>query len=278
MPRCVQTINTVKVNYLNVKPSSSGGWEPASGAEWISEPKAAPTENIWITLDDPKPPLGEWEKKKCIRTGLLDIACYLALGSQTSDDVRRKTTKNLYDWLISKGFYYNKKSIHFKTNDKGNGKFDYATFMDVMPQPNDTIPNGLFSGDCQDISSLYVLCCASLGVEMELNKFLILIPQPKPPKPSIVFITKVIKTASHDEYSPSAIGKDDWEKRPTEYRQWPMQMHQVAALDGLVWDPLLNFKISPWAEGFAIAVTRHDYAAALIEKNSEITYCLNEKF
>ncbi|MHC9540481.1 MAG: FlgD immunoglobulin-like domain containing protein [Vulcanimicrobiota bacterium] len=268
VPRCVQTINTVKVNYLNVKPSSSGGWEPASGAEWISEPKAAPTENIWITLDDPKPPLGEWEKKKCIRTGLLDIACYLALGSQTSDDVRRKTTKNLYDWLISKKFYYDKKNIHtFFSGETGNCLFKYGLFMEHLPQDKpqdkDSMTDEDFAGDCQDVSCLCVLCCASLGVEMELNKIVM-------PDQGFVYITNELKTASLQEYAESVLGAMDWYLRQTEYRQWPMGLHQVAALDGLVWDPLLKFRTSPWEYNIAVAAPQSVYKKTLIEKPEEV--------
>lgn|GEM_PF-534310 len=251
VPGKVQTIKKVKLDYRLVTDASSGTAE----TEW-EEDVVKPTEPIWVTLGPPLDPIGAHGKEK-VRIRLLDIACYLAADATSSEEARDLTSQRLYYFLKSNNFvYYNMKS-HFSFNRSKGYVFNYYQFVQPMPvltsASNTTLnptptsspsptpglpePKG-FWGDCQDVSSFYLLCCKSLGVEGRLRRIYKLNPTPDDKG----FWTNLITTSSTEELI--STGSTTWAYEATTARHWYFYLHQMSSFDYNIWDPLVSFDTS----------------------------------
>lgn len=247
----VQTIKKVKIDYRLVKDATSGTPE----SDWVEDSIAKPTEPIWVTISDPVEPIGIHGKDK-VRTGLLDISCYIADGATTPEEARIKMVPNLYNWLKGKEFIYDgyTTSSEVLYGDKKNpavptgAAFDYTKFMSLLPQEEQPLPPDPFVGDCRDVSNLYSLCCAALGFKMNLN----LICRTDDPIHLTYMTTLAFPCGGYD--IPISL---------------EFHFHQVAALDdpylvdfnmlGTAYDPLIKYVNAPWPDNLAASVKPNDY-------------------
>ena len=227
VPSKIQTIKGVVVEYRIVK-NEDGNW--VSKSDWKEDATAKPKENIWITLDEPKDPLGEHGKDK-VRTGMLEIACDLdnvilpeeerlkmayAKSSPTASEIIKTTLIRVHDYLGYAGFTYNDKATHSSViMRKKEGKkvavgtkFNYTLFKK-------DIGTSEFQGDCQDVSNLYALCCGALGADMKLRRLTFGEGQTAETRDFIELIN-----------------------RPPQ--MWPFQMHQTGGFQDLIYDPLIK--------------------------------------
>ncbi len=263
VPSKIQTIEGVIVEYRIVK-NEGGDW--ISQSDWKEDAIAKPNENIWITLNEPiNPPLSQ-HGKKLPPVSLINLACYLADNTINENDVRVKTFIELRKWLKENNFYYDPSSPHSILGSKGL-IFDYIGFTYNALYPE---IEGVFVGNCSDISALYALCCSAIGVEMKLALYY---SEPfYDSNPMKKFTAYKIRSSGTLE----ADGDNDGWRIP-EWFNWRLKLHQVGSLNRYVFDPTFEFQTSyipnaekpvPWINGTAINVIASEYIEYLV-KNSD---------
>lgn len=192
---------------------------------------------IYVSLNEANSKaLPPFNKGQGIPDKMMDIACLLAEGSNNVDNARNIMLPRLQSWLKENNFCYNPAAVKFRI--KGDleispqgGIFNYEQFMEPLSGGQ----NLKFWGDCEDVSALYALYCAAMGVEINLRRL-------TPSSADENFTTYNVKPCGAQEYYRGQ------EVEPA-FLERQFSLHQVADLSHKVWDPTLFFQSKPLMMG-----------------------------
>ncbi|MBI3927370.1 MAG: hypothetical protein HY319_17665 [Armatimonadetes bacterium] len=192
---------------------------------------------IYIGLRDAVGPFEKGKQGKGPSDGLLDIACFLADGAKDDAEVRNLALDKMCDWLIEKEFVYNPVETHSYVTLIDNREwapskgisFEYGRFMMGFNDP------GLFwQGTCESVSALYALSCNALGVQMGIRRT-------TGQRRRISGLNYSFDSFTTQPIKACAIGVGDpdifAQLPPAVFESWKFSLHQVAAVEGKVWDP-----------------------------------------
>ncbi|MBI3929927.1 MAG: hypothetical protein HY319_30590 [Armatimonadetes bacterium] len=226
----VQALEFVKVEYR----------VPVLQEEWARDVHTL-EDPIYVGLRDAVGPFEKGKNGKGPSDGLLDIACHLASGATDDSEVRDFALDNMCDWLTQKRFIYNSDASYVSLIDNREWspsrgvRFEYGLFMLGF---ND--PGRFWQGSCEAVSALYALSCNALGVDMGVRRMTGARRRIRGLEYEFgLFHTQPIKACAIGVGDPNQFAK----LPPPVFESWPFSLHQVAAMEGKVWDP--TFLLGP---------------------------------
>ena len=207
-----------KYPYLKIQTSKNGGPWKSTKQKTDQPVYFSPFGQAQMPFSD-KQPLGDQASK---------LAWELAEGSQTQEAVRNNVCGKLGNWLPSHHFVYTPGKYHYYLSG-ATQTFDFRTFM---AHSGDQTQNNAFYGDCHDVASTVVTCCAAVGVEQGLFAFT---PGPLPKGDAMsTYPMLVFAEATSDAPPDYEIQGTD----PPAQKVWSFKEHESTTWDLKIWDSL----------------------------------------
>lgn len=205
-----------KYPYLKVQVRGSGDWATAVQ-------NGTPHPVYYSPFGLPKQP---FENGEILSQAALDLAWEIEKGAETPDGARRRASARLSEWLPSNNFTYTLSKGHTryeKTSPFASRQiFKFREFISPLTR------GGSFEGDCHDVASLEVMCCAAVGVDQYLLDF---VPGASQQSSKILghMVTKPIhvNAASIPIFDTTA-REVGYQVNQPDYRVYPFGDHQIA--------------------------------------------------
>lgn len=244
VPRQVQKIDFIKVDYKMLDVHE----------QWQHDTYVPEQPIFTILPDGPTSVVALSRGGAGATVGLLDIACTLAKEATTQKEAKDLILTRLPAFLVSKQFVYSG-LIHHTTlwpyEDENAGmivgglsntltsgepdetfsahqSFRYGGFMQGYNDP-DTV----WSGNCEDLSALTVMCASAVGANLNVKRCLGGF-DPNHEVQTYEFVTNLVKPTAWKVNN----GNQDSD---CIFEQFRFRMHQVCCQDDQVWDPTLLF-------------------------------------
>lgn len=222
----VNRLNKVhKYPYLKVQVRQGGNWKTT-----IQRGKKHPV--YYSPFGSPKQP---FENGEILSQAALDLAWEIEEGAQTADGVRFRASARLAAWLPAKNFAYTVSKGHTryeKGSPRSRQSFNFKDFIVPLSSGGD------FEGDCHDVASLEVMCCAAVGVDQYLFDF-----RPGPGQQSNTPLSHMVTNPLYINaafvptinQSAEEVGS---ERNQPSYRVYPFGDHQIAFWNNTAWSSL----------------------------------------